>query len=349
MQLSDQNLGELLKNAVKDAGYVLNKAWDYMSTAIWGVLAVKYLLTSPQGVIDLARAAINLINDMEPTIDGGMEIFLEHFAFSDLIFTEEDGMLTSQWLPPNTVVKLYDNVGRTVIGPCIERVIEYLSSPGTLSGGKLDAYISVNANGDFIDKWMFYTTWSYFDARDGNIPSIQNFTCHGWRLKARELSYGYALYVQFDYSAEYEEVLGDRPHRYLSPVTITHSITANYHLCTYYANTEILPITFSPAPISENYKYHIGQDVKLVSSITGGNGADAGQPNHTLDFLGHGGNGGHGGGGGGASGFCKQEVARPNGTFEIDITQKVGTMSPGVGGAGTKGTAGHNGGCIIFY
>lgn len=342
----------IFQNAVKDAGWVLEESLKLSPAAVWTSIVSKYVIGAVDGVVNIANAVDNFINDMDDEEGGKKSIRFSIIPGISLVLHEDiNGWLVSDWLSPSTRVRLnlsYNDPSKKVtVGPV-----------GTFTG--------------FYPDWHDFEKYAFSYCTDFYTGFLGGRTIREWDGDilvpiSYPFYYGQAEPVSYD-TVGWRIVIKSLGSRNVDGQYINHlkyrTKEATWQESDWviherdvigwangigYLPEERENETISFAPFSGVPTWHIGSDIKNVSSITGGNGADAWEPNPTLDIIGQGGNGGHGGGGGGAGGYCKQEVITGNIVSEIDLTQKIGNMTPGRGGTGTNGSAGHNGGCIIFY
>lgn len=331
MQITAEQNGVMLQIAMEKQGWTLDGVPQEIAEAfVWQALAARLMTTDPNASMD--ELAGNFIADMTK-IPGGGTASVDLIILNDSeLFTEDagDGVYYSRYYDAGEMLKIKTAGDTLQVGFVRTGIDQYEAYGWTTTKFFTLWYVNGQEVRSEVGLWDV----------SGAETIIDFYDFLGWRVYRRGHYHafgGYTAEYRIEYSARYS-VNG-------TPKTAT----IRFNLGTHRVSQPTIPLNFSYSAPTGGTASTIGDDVKSVTSIIGGNGADAVSPSSTRDFLGQGGNGGNGGGGAGAGGTCKQEIVHKFASLEVDRTQTIGEMTNGAPGLGTAGTPGHSGGAYIFW
>lgn len=322
-------LGQMFKKSLSDLGWTLDKTpFELAEAAVFAGLAKAMMDLDPSGSIK--QHVENFINDMDKSQGKGhYNVHIFPLNDGDIMYgPDEDGYYFTRWFGENDLVQFYLEDGRKITVGSFGTEFEQFTEPGSDPWTHTQIYSVWIVDGEKKTD-QFY---GLFSKRID--PPVDDYRgINYWMLKKNRSSYS------IEYSASY---------RIINP-SFEGSVTRTVSVGTFGVNEQTVDLEFNYNAPQIQIKSHIGDDIKYVQSITGGNGADAGLQKPTTQMLGQGGNGGHGGGGAGAGGTCKMETIYSTGVAVIDTSQTVWSMVNGSPGLGSSGTPGRDGGCIIYF
>lgn len=353
MALTDREKAERFKSAAESAGYKIEKieGLNYAAYSIWDFwlyLSNKYMGIDWDGKGDVNTGISLLAEDLNETHSIKVNVFRNGNEFLIPTGINYPAYL-SPWFSTSDYIKL-DYLEPISVGSYIVRW-----EPRQVVLG----YVGTSIERSATDRMMHAYIWAM---RNNDVVILESIpipgfisasiTLNRWRLRVK-------TFPQFNYNCEFDyEFYYDYERTYTDEHGHTRTIIEhdNHSWVTFLAGRlpqeDEATVVFQIVPPSM-YDRHIGDDIKSVTSISGGHGANASSPSATKNVIGQGGNGGHGGGGGGAAGTKKTENIVEIGNkvlrHSFDLAGGMGTMSAGTGGTGTDGTAGHRGGCVIYY